>query len=179
MVDSASMVSAVAVASPVLVSAGSYQTSVHSGQSSAIVLNTAPDWYSEELDAAALKEITDFQPYNKLGNGSLHYMGSKGSFHFLAHQEQLALTRKVYRIRKSEYEIQQTFNLTTQRKLWRQIPQTEFPVNPAQVFGLFDGERLILNQGETISPFDRDFDIGHANSELKLQPFDQTINEDL
>ena len=93
-------------------------------QKSAIVTKAPAKWYAEEITGERLRTL--MIPTGKI-TGKWSYMGSRGDHHFFSHE---ILGRDIYRVLKTQYEVEDSFPLTWQNSKWRTIEITREPFDP-------------------------------------------------
>ena len=114
----------VVAASPVILVGGSMIGGRKIAQKSAIVTKAPAKWYAEEITGERLRTL--MIPTGKM-TGKWSYMGSRGDHHFFSHE---ILGRDIYRVLKTQYEVEDSFPLTWQNSKWRTIAITREPFDP-------------------------------------------------
>ena len=119
--ESAKVGASVVAASPVILVGGSMIGGRKIAQKSAIVTKAPAKWYAEEITGERLRTL--MIPTGKM-TGKWSYMGSRGDHHFFSHE---ILGRDIYRVLKTQYEVEDSFPLTWQNSKWRTIEITREP----------------------------------------------------
>ena len=122
--ESAKVGASVVAASPVILIGGSSIGGRKVAQKSAIVTKAPAKWYAEEVSGERLRTL--MMPTGKI-TGKWSYMGSRGDHHFFSHE---ILGRDIYRVLKTQYEVEDSFPLTWQNSKWRTIEITREPFDP-------------------------------------------------
>jgi hypothetical protein len=122
--ESVKVGSSVVAASPAILVGGSMIGGRKIAQKSAIVTKTPVKWYAEEVTGERLRTL--MIPTGKM-TGKWSYMGSRGDHHFFSHE---ILGRDIYRVLKTQYEVEDPFPLTWQNSKWRTIEITREPFDP-------------------------------------------------
>ena len=137
--ESAKVGASVVAASPVILVGGSMIGGRKITQKSAIVTKAPAKWYAEEITGERLRTL--MIPTGKM-TGKWSYMGSRGDHHFFSHE---ILGRDIYRVLKTQYEVEDAFPLTWQNSKWRTIEITREPFDPELLerFRNDDGIELI------------------------------------
>lgn len=116
--DVGAATSLTAVGVPVLGSYVVYDSASTVGENTSIVLNLSGEIYSSRITKGELIEIMDM--YGHKFHEPWSYMGSRNQYHYLVLYPFFG-RRQIYRIHESEYEILDSFKLTTRRSTWREI----------------------------------------------------------
>ena len=122
--ESVKVGSSVVAASPAILVGGSMIGGRKIAQKSAIVTKAPAKWYAEEITGERLRTL--MTPTGKM-TGKWSYMGSRGDHHFFSHE---ILGRDIYRVLKTQYEVEDSFPLTWQNSKWRTIEITREPFDP-------------------------------------------------
>jgi len=122
--ESAKVGASVVAASPVILVGGSMIGGRKITQKSAIVTKAPAKWYAEEITGERLRNL--MIPTGKM-TGKWSYMGSRGDHHFFSHE---ILGRDIYRVLRTQYEVEDSFPLTWQNSKWRTIAITREPFDP-------------------------------------------------
>ena len=122
--ESVKVGSSVVAASPAILVGGSMIGGRKIAQKSAIVTKAPAKWYAEEITGERLRTL--MIPTGKM-TGKWSYMGSRGDHHFFSHE---ILGRDIYRVLKTQYEVEDSFPLTWQNSKWRTIAITREPFDP-------------------------------------------------
>lgn len=122
--ESVKVGSSVVAASPAILVGGSMIGGRKIAQKSAIVTKAPVKWYAEEVTGERLRTL--MIPTGKM-TGKWSYMGSRGDHHFFSHE---ILGRDIYRVLKTQYEVEDSFPLTWQNSKWRTIAITREPFDP-------------------------------------------------
>ena len=122
--ESVKVGSSVVAASPAILVGGSMIGGRKIAQKSAIVTKAPAKWYAEEITGKRLRTL--MIPTGKM-TGKWSYMGSRGDHHFFSHE---ILGRDIYRVLKTQYEVEDSFPLTWQNSKWRTIEITREPFDP-------------------------------------------------
>jgi hypothetical protein len=122
--ESAKVGSTVVAVSPVILIGGSSIGGRKITQKSAIATKAPAKWYAEEVTGERLRAL--MIPTGKI-TGKWSYMGSRGDHHFFSHE---ILGRDIYRVLKTQYEVEDSFPLTWQNSKWRTIEITREPFDP-------------------------------------------------
>ena len=122
--ESAKVGATVVAVSPVILIGGSSIGGRKIAQKSAIATKAPAKWYAEEVTGERLRAL--MIPTGKI-TGKWSYMGSRGDHHFFSHE---ILGRDIYRVLKTQYEVEDSFPLTWQNSKWRTIEITREPYDP-------------------------------------------------
>jgi len=122
--ESAKVGSTIVAVSPVILIGGSSIGGRKIAQKSAIATKAPAKWYAEEVTGERLRAL--MIPTGKI-TGKWSYMGSRGDHHFFSHE---ILGRDIYRVLKTQYEVEDSFPLTWQNSKWRTIEITREPFDP-------------------------------------------------
>ena len=122
--ESAKVGSTVVAVSPVILIGGFSIGGRKIAQKSAIATKAPAKWYAEEVTGERLRVL--MIPTGKI-TGTWSYMGSRGDHHFFSHE---ILGRDIYRVLKTQYEVEDSFPLTWQNSKWRTIEITREPFDP-------------------------------------------------
>jgi hypothetical protein len=122
--ESAKVGSTVVAVSPVILIGGSSIGGRKIAQKSAIATKAPAKWYAEEVTGERLRAL--MIPTGKI-TGKWSYMGSRELHHFFSHE---ILGRDIYRVLKTQYEVEDSFPLTWQNSKWRTIEITREPFDP-------------------------------------------------
>ena len=125
--------SKVVALSPVLLVGGSMIGGKKVAQKSAVATKAPPKWFAKEVSGEELRSL--MTPRGKL-IGKWHYAGSRGEHHFFSHE---VLGRDIYRVLKSEYEVEDTFPLTPLKSKWRSMEIARVPFDPELLERFRDG----------------------------------------
>ena len=107
--------SKVVALSPVLLVGGSMIGGKKVAQKSAVATKAPPKWFAKEVSGERLRSL--MTPTGKL-IGKWRYMGSKDRHHFFSHE---ILGRDIYRVLKTQYEVEAPFPLTPLQSKWRSM----------------------------------------------------------
>ena len=119
--ESVKVGSSVVAASPAILVGGSMIGGRKIAQKSAIVTKAPAKWYADEVSGERLRTL--LIPTGKMP-GKWSYMGSRGDHHFFSHE---ILGRDIYRVQRTQYEVEDSFPLTWQNSKWRTIEITREP----------------------------------------------------
>ena len=122
--ESVKVGASVVAASPAILVGSSMIGGRKIAQKSAIVTKAPAKWYAEEITGERLRTL--MIPTGKM-TGKWSYMGSRGDYHFFSHE---ILGRDIYRVLKTQYEVEDSFSLTWQSSKWRTIEITREPFDP-------------------------------------------------
>ena len=122
--ESAKVGASVVAASPVILVGGSMIGGRKIAQKSVIATKAPAKWYAEEVSGERLRTL--MIPTGKI-TGKWRYMGSRGDHHFFSHE---ILGRDIYRVLRTQYEVEDSFPLTWQNSKWRTIEITREPFDP-------------------------------------------------
>ena len=122
--ESVKVGSSVVAASPAILVGSSMIGGRKIAQKSAIVTKAPAKWYAEEVSGERLRTL--MIPTGKM-TGKWSYIGSRGDHHFFSHE---ILGRDIYRVLKTQYEVEDSFSLTWQNSKWRTIEITREPFDP-------------------------------------------------
>jgi hypothetical protein len=104
--------SSVVAASPVILVGGSMIGGRTITQKSAIATKAPAKWYAEEITGEMLRSL---MISNAKITGKWSYMGSRWDHHFFSHE---ILGRDIYRVLRTQYEVEDSFPLTWQNSKW-------------------------------------------------------------
>ncbi len=122
--ESAKVGASVVAASPVILVGGSMIGGRKIAQKSAIATKAPAKWYAEEITGERLRTL--MIPTGKI-TGKWSYMGSRGDHHFFSHE---ILGRDIYRVLKTQYEVDNPFPLTLFSSKWRSLGIMNFQREP-------------------------------------------------
>lgn len=100
--------------SPVIVPTVSYLGTKKALQKSAIITKTPVAFYSKQIGGEQLRRRVN--AFEKLK--VWEYMGSRGGYHFVALS---SIGRTIYRVKESEFDVEQKFPLTIHNSKWRRL----------------------------------------------------------
>ena len=122
--ESVKVGSSLVAASPAILVGGSMIGGRKIAQKSAIATKAPAKWYAEEITGERLRTL--MMPTGKI-TGKWSYMGSRGDHHFFSHE---ILGRDIYRVLKTQYEVEDSFPLTWQNSKWRSYEIIREPYDP-------------------------------------------------
>lgn len=142
--------SSIAVASPSIVSYGSYVGINVAQQYSAISMGLPGHYYAELISGEELtKKVNSIQNYIKSLPDYWMYMGDRDAFHYVAFVPAFG-ARKIYRIKASEYSIEEVFPLTAKSSAWQCLSSTQYRYDELDVYNM--GVIQIQTAGPKRSP---------------------------
>ena len=100
------------------VGAGVVATSLASknfAQKSAIATQAPGSWYATQIDADALR-----QRMATVDKASWFYIGSRGDYNYLAKE---FIDRKIFRVKKEDFRVEDPFKLTVRKARWTALPR--------------------------------------------------------